>query len=121
MARNVVDLNEVNRYRQWSKRNRKREDCYVCGEWREITALHHVLSFATVREFGRDAHRDLMIAAQSGVWLCPNHHALMHIDQLLLWDMIEKGRFPDGHASKLKELQEKEIELFSIMEGSKWA
>ena len=120
MASNVLGLNEANRYRQWSKRNRLREDCYVCGQWREITVLHHVLSFDMARELGCDMDRDLMIAAQSGVWLCPNHHAIIHLDMLRRQEMIGSGRSPDDQVSKLNELQAKELDLLSKIGKDQW-
>lgn len=51
----------------------RRTDCHVCGKWRDIAHAHHVVPLAAQydRGFGVPDHQH--------VWLCPNHHAVLHL------------------------------------------
>jgi hypothetical protein len=49
-----------------------RAPCIVCGKHRAITHAHHLIPLAQQydRGFGEPNHRH--------VWLCPNHHVVVH-------------------------------------------
>ncbi len=51
----------------------RRTPCHVCGRFRDITHAHHVVPLAAQydRGFKRPDHEH--------VWLCPNHHAILHL------------------------------------------
>lgn len=56
-----------------------RDNCAVCGMYKEISQAHHLLPLDIQYEIG------LRDACHKFVWLCPNHHAIVHrnIDYLL--------------------------------------
>jgi hypothetical protein len=46
--------------------------CTVCGEWEGFTDAHHVYPLS---EQAKDGRKE---ADHEVVWLCPNHHRLVH-------------------------------------------
>lgn len=50
-----------------------RKACSVCGQWRGIAQAHHVFPLAEQFDEGR------IEPDQTFVWLCPNHHAAVHL------------------------------------------
>lgn len=50
----------------------ERRPCTVCGRHREIAQAHHVVPLASQFDRGFKA------ADHAHVWLCPNHHAIIH-------------------------------------------
>ena len=56
--------------------NRKRENCLVCGKFIWIAVLHHIFPVECIYE--RSSGIAMSICASNVVWLCPNHHALVH-------------------------------------------
>lgn len=50
----------------------KREPCAACGKYVSIAHAHHVIPLAK-----QWAERRLVVD-HSHVWLCPNHHAVVH-------------------------------------------
>lgn len=50
-----------------------RADCVVCGKYRYLTHAHHLYPLGQQYEDG------VMGVDQSHVWLCPNHHAVVHL------------------------------------------
>jgi hypothetical protein len=51
----------------------QRQNCYVCGKFGFITHAHHTvpLSEQFERKFKAPFHEH--------AWLCPNHHAILHV------------------------------------------
>lgn len=49
-----------------------RESCCVCGKHRAITHAHHIVPLNWQYRIGIDN------AYHSHVWLCPNHHTILH-------------------------------------------
>lgn len=51
----------------------ERGDCAVCRKYRYLTHAHHLYPLGQQYEDG------VMAVDQSYVWLCPNHHAMVHL------------------------------------------
>ena len=50
-----------------------RSGCYVCGKHRSITQAHHVIPLSDQYDRGfKDSDWE-------HVWLCPNHHVIVHL------------------------------------------
>jgi hypothetical protein len=64
---------------KWIKRARlafrpsRRQNCYVCGKFGSITQAHHTVPLAVQFDHG------FKNAADQHAWLCPNHHAILHV------------------------------------------
>jgi hypothetical protein len=56
--------------------------CAICGKYRLITHAHHRLPLAFQYQNG------IMQPIQDFLWLCPNHHAMIHV---LLNNAMAKG------------------------------
>lgn len=69
---------ELNNKKEWIKSSRKLmpknnlTPCFVCGGYKEITQAHHVYPLGKQHDDG------LTIPVNDYVWLCPNHHVLVH-------------------------------------------
>jgi hypothetical protein len=50
-----------------------RQPCYVCGKFRSITQAHHVIPLTAQYD------RGFKLPDQESVWLCPNHHTMVHL------------------------------------------
>jgi hypothetical protein len=50
-----------------------RQPCCVCGKFKSISQAHHVVPLATQYD------RGFKYPDQEHVWLCPNHHAMVHL------------------------------------------
>lgn len=54
-------------------RPRRQEACFVCGKFDNITQAHHVVPL------GEQFTHGFRVADQEHEWLCPNHHAILHL------------------------------------------
>lgn len=50
-----------------------REPCCVCGKFKGIAQAHHVIPLTAQYD------RGFRYPDQEYVWLCPNHHAMIHL------------------------------------------
>lgn len=50
-----------------------RQNCIICGKYRYLSHAHHVYPLAEQYDQG------VRIPDQRHVWLCPNHHAMVHL------------------------------------------
>lgn len=50
-----------------------RQSCSVCGCYSGLAQAHHVAPLASQFDLG------IRIAVHESVWLCPTHHALVHV------------------------------------------
>jgi hypothetical protein len=57
-----------------NKRKGKPHNCFICGKYGSITEQHHVrpIKYADFDITMRGVYKTNL------VWLCPNHHALVH-------------------------------------------
>lgn len=94
---------------------RKANPCWVCGRYKHITQMHHVIPVSkaakTIAEIGADK-LDL-VSATTCIWLCPNHHTILHA--------IKRGNYvPFGECDenevkqyqKIEQLEKDVAELF---------
>ena len=51
----------------------ERQPCVVCGKFSSLTHAHHVVPLST------QAQRDRMVVNHEHEWLCPTHHAAVHV------------------------------------------
>lgn len=51
----------------------EREPCHVCGKFKSIAQAHHVVPLAAQFD------RGFPVPDHEHVWLCPNHHTIIHI------------------------------------------
>ena len=51
----------------------ERQPCCVCGKFRSIAQAHHVVPLAAQYD------RGFRLPDSEYVWLCPNHHTMLHI------------------------------------------
>ncbi len=51
----------------------KRQPCLICGKWEGIAQAHHLFPLAQQYDDG------IGEPDQSFAWLCPNHHAAVHL------------------------------------------
>jgi hypothetical protein len=51
----------------------ERQPCFVCGRFRGITQAHHVVPLTAQYDRGFE------YPDNEHVWLCPNHHAILHL------------------------------------------
>lgn len=56
----------------------QRDACYICDKWKEISHFHHVIGVSELTNWSY--HEDVLwnFFPITVVWLCPNHHALVH-------------------------------------------
>ena len=65
--------NAKNDWRVLARREFKpgdRQHCHVCGKYKSITQAHHVYQLSNQDQ--------RFTADHTHVWLCPNHHVLVH-------------------------------------------
>mgnify|MGYP001563316190 CR=1 FL=1 len=67
-----------------------RGSCCVCGKFQSIAQAHHVVPLAAQYD------RGFRLPNCERVWLCPNHHAMLHIiipdDNLSMTDSAFRAR-----------------------------
>lgn len=51
----------------------EREACHICGKFKGISQAHHVVPLTAQYDRGFE------YPDQEFVWLCPNHHAIVHL------------------------------------------
>lgn len=51
----------------------ERQPCFVCGNFKSITQAHHVVPLTAQYDRGFE------VPDCEHVWLCPNHHAMIHL------------------------------------------
>jgi hypothetical protein len=51
----------------------RREACFVCGKFRSVAQAHHVVPLAEQYD------RGINDPDQEHAWLCPSHHAILHL------------------------------------------
>lgn len=51
----------------------ERKPCVVCRQYAGLTHAHHLIPLETQADRGRT------VVNQGFVWLCPNHHAAVHV------------------------------------------
>lgn len=78
-----------------------RQTCEVCGKYKSLTQAHHVIPLSAQAAKGR------MSINHKHVWLCPTHHAAVHV----LIEQAGSGRDLAGKAclNVLAELDVEEI------------
>ncbi|MEI9804065.1 MAG: hypothetical protein WDN48_05875 [Pseudolabrys sp.] len=74
-----------------------KESCAVCGKFKSIAHAHHVVPLSEQYDRGFEE------PDQEHVWLCPNHHAIIHVLIYPHEDMAAKGRVSAGPISDLEE------------------
>lgn len=123
----AVRINEVGRQigaerrankREWIAAARvafdpgRREPCRVCGKYRSLSQAHHVVPLAIQYDMGV-AEPD-----QQAVWLCPTHHAAIHI--LIGQVVSDRGRASRAVIEVAAELGVDEIRaLLEILDAFK--
>ena len=50
-----------------------REPCEVCGKFRQVAEAHHIVPLGQQFDAGRSE------PDHSHAWLCPTHHAVVHV------------------------------------------
>lgn len=66
--------------RSWDKDSQPC-DCFICGQYKVVAELHHVVP---VRELAEKIVIDRQqLKTVAYVWLCPNHHRLVHLFERL--------------------------------------
>jgi hypothetical protein len=89
----------------------KRQPCIVCGKFRHVAHAHHAEPLAA--QYDRGAER----ASHAHVWLCPTHHAILHV-------LIDRNPETDEEvrahgraaAGAIEDVSEKELQaLFDLM------
>lgn len=63
-----------------------RENCCVCGKFKVVTHAHHVVPLSAQYDRGFEA------PDHEHVWLCPAHHAIIHVLIVDRKDDFERGR-----------------------------
>lgn len=77
-----------------------REACFVCGRYKAITHLHHLVTVSEMADFIiRHSLYSVRVYLPT-VWLCPNHHAILHA--------IYSNKSTDDKVDALRELSEGE-------------
>lgn len=134
LKRRVVELIRL------QSRGKPKEPCYVCGNWQSIAEIHHLSSVSAIANQYHELIQTLIPDEQAELWnrfakehkpytvfLCPNHHRVIHIlakldslkasdeTQLLYSDIIRSS--PDYH------IQETEVSgrLLAVMENCETA
>ncbi|MGC2775138.1 MAG: hypothetical protein WA418_05795 [Bradyrhizobium sp.] len=51
----------------------ERQHCHICGKFKGITQAHHVIPLSVQYD------RGFRSPNQEFVWLCPNHHVMVHL------------------------------------------
>lgn len=51
----------------------ERQSCHVCGKFKGIAEAHHVVPVSAQYD------RGFKLPDSEFVWLCPNHHAIIHL------------------------------------------
>ncbi|WP_409188418.1 hypothetical protein [Bradyrhizobium sp. RDM4] len=51
----------------------KRQPCHICGRFEYVTEAHHVVPI------GQQFDRGFAEPHHEHVWLCPTHHAIVHV------------------------------------------
>src|SRR6478609_5628782 len=103
------NADQIRRYRL---KPMKREDCLVCGKWREITVLHHILPVAVARQY-EHVDTGLVACAKSAVWLCPNHHAMVHVafGNGIGFRILDSDLLTEEERKRLRSLVAKQLDL----------
>lgn len=81
--------NDANAFKKWIAKSIRRltqrtdkAPCYICGQHKLITELHHLTPVGEMAEYlayavlSQKPQYEIRIAT---VWLCPNHHAIWHL------------------------------------------
>lgn len=55
-----------------------RQPCFICGKYQSITHQHHVVYVSELAQLAIDYDYPWYLLPIRGVWLCPNHHAIVH-------------------------------------------
>jgi hypothetical protein len=73
----------------------RRQPCLVCGKWRDVSQAHHVIPLARQYDkcFEQPDHEH--------VWLCPTHHAIVHLLLIPRDDLAAAGRTLAGIIAEL--------------------
>lgn len=84
----------------------KPQPCMVCGKYRSIAHMHHVIPISEMAEYLEKYNVDVFEAVHLNltvVWLCPNHHALWHKTRVAGADRAEA--FADLSRAELEGFQ----------------
>lgn len=81
----------------------RRQSCRICGRFKSLTHAHHLVPLTI------QASRNYITPDQSFAWLCPTHHAAVHV-------MIAQRRHSDSNVfpsamSLLGDLETEELKL----------
>lgn len=97
---------EIQRTIRAQSRGKPKESCFICGQHKEITELHHIVS---VEEMAKAIKTySIPKVPNVTVWLCPNHHALWH------WFRGHGGR---DEALDNEDLTEEVVKSFTELEN----
>lgn len=84
----IIEIHELVEFRRtagllerevWVRASRRffdpgeRQPCHICGKFRGIAQAHHVIPLTTQYD------RGFKYPDPEHEWLCPNHHAMVHI------------------------------------------
>lgn len=83
--------------------------CHVCGKFRSVAQAHHVVPLA--KQF------DLMYesAEHEHVWLCPTHHAIVHL--LLVPRKASFNDPPEHLVEAVRELDDDHYQKIMVLLG----
>ena len=78
----------------------KPDNCHICGRYKSITHAHHIIPLAM------QFNRGFAIPDNTFVWLCPNHHAAIHLAIELVVNENTKGWFYEFDEKEIKKLMQ---------------
>jgi hypothetical protein len=96
-----LDRREIFQALRNQARVKERDDCCVCEQWKPICHLHHIVPVAELVNFCADNHYPYLLLPPVGIWLCPNHHYLLHA--------VKRANTPPKMAELLEGLEPHEL------------
>jgi len=72
----------------------KRQPCAICGKYRSLAQAHHLIPLS--KQEGDSPN-------QAFVWLCPNHHAAVHL--LISQSVSKRGKAGQWQIELINELE----------------
>ena len=81
----------------------EKESCFVCGKYKEIAELHHIVTVKELSELIVRYEAYDVELYMPHVWLCPNHHRIIHA--LLKSNYEAFNCLADGEVQRFDEIQ----------------
>ena len=91
----------------------ERQDCYICGSFKAITHCHHVVPVSEVANWCIKHDFDAWIFPSVFIWLCPNHHTILHRIRKNNLDCDMYSILNKSELIKLQEIDDIESEISS--------